>query len=86
MSLDHTMPKVSWQLNFSHTNVPISIDHSIGIISVAEIKWCVSVDGNIYWENSPNSSRRFQRADDPKNRQLQCKNLGFGDGRFLQKS
>ena len=39
------MPKVSLQLNFTHTNLPVSVDHSIGSISVADSKWCVSVDG-----------------------------------------
>jgi len=64
-----------------------SVDHSIGAISMAERKLCASVDGNICWVKF---TKFFQTilasrwAQKPST--MAEKNLGFGDGRFLQKT
>ena len=64
-----------------------SVNHSIGAIPMAERKLCASVDGNICWAKIhqilPNN---FSMQMRPKTVNYGRKNLGFGNGRFLQKN
>jgi len=83
MWLDQTMPTVSLQLNFSHNQSTR--------ICRPQYRWLrengmlVSVHVNICWENSPNSSRRFHHAHEPKTINYNGK-LRFWQRRFLQKN
>ena len=64
-----------------------SVDHSIGAIPMAERKLCASVDGNICRVNFIKILLNdFSMQMSPKTVNYGGKNLGFRDGRFLQKT
>jgi len=46
---DDAKGELGLQLNFSHTNLPISVADGIGTIPMAERKWHITVVGNICW-------------------------------------
>ena len=63
------------------------MDHSIGAIPMAERKLCTSVDGNILLgEIHQILLNDCIMQMSPKTVNYAGKNLGFGDGRFLQKN
>ena len=69
--------------------IPIytSVDHSIGAIPMTERKLCANVDGNICWVKVTKILLNdFSMQMSPKTVNYGGKNLGFGDGRFLQKT
>ena len=70
--------------------IPIytSVDHSIGAIPTAERKLCASVDGNICLVGEIHGIllNDFSTQMSPKTINYGGKNLGFSEGRFLQKT